>query len=215
MNLGSLKLNAKCGINTFHMCLITHHTVTCKGVGVPWFCSMEVTTAEQAAPSVTMQQQCHLLYCKQSHDQNTLYHTDCLCTLYKQGPTYYVYAPLYWTPGTSPCILAFSAWKKSASRFACCSYSIHCTGRHRSWNTSECGGEEKSRILSLHGIEFWSFGQLACSLITLLTENVNSGTWNTRSTMRMHVCVCTTVLWCMECQRSQSSFISNLIVMCG
>jgi len=71
MYLGSLKLNSRHGINTFYMCLIAHYIMICKVVEVAGFCNITVSTAEQAVSSVTTQQQCHLLDCKQSHDQNT------------------------------------------------------------------------------------------------------------------------------------------------
>lgn len=48
------KLNAECGINSFYMGLIPHHTVICKGLEVPGFCNMGGTTAEEAASLVTM-----------------------------------------------------------------------------------------------------------------------------------------------------------------
>jgi hypothetical protein len=122
MFLGSLKLNAKHGINTFYMCLITHHIMICKGGEAAGFCNIGVSTAEKAVSSVTIQQRCHLPDSKQSHDQNT-----CIIQM----------------------IHAESV--KLASWFGCSRHCIHCTGRHRSWNTSECGGGDRIDYLVPEG----------------------------------------------------------------
>jgi len=90
----------------------------CKVVEVTGFCNIGVSTAEEAVSSVTMQQRCHLLDCKQSHDQNT-------------------------------CIIQMITLEsgKLASWFGCSSHCIHCTGRLRSWNISECGGGDRIEYL--------------------------------------------------------------------